>query len=78
MAQFLAMTVEEFTERYTRLRPDRLGLLLEEKPNQECIFLDGMDCRVQTVKPQQCRDFPNQWNFSGWREQCKAIPREVA
>ena len=77
MAQFLAMTVEDFTGQFTRLRPDRQGLLLTERDNHECIFLDGMDCRVQPVKPQQCRDFPNKWNFPGWQEKCKAIPREV-
>lgn len=77
MAQFLAMTVEEFTERFTRLRPDRQGLLLQERDNHECIFLDGKDCRVQPVKPQQCRDFPNNWNFPGWEKLCWATPREV-
>jgi hypothetical protein len=25
------------------------------------------------VKPQQCKDFPNGWNFPGWREVCEAI-----
>ncbi|NBT90581.1 MAG: YkgJ family cysteine cluster protein, partial [Verrucomicrobia bacterium] len=37
-----------------------------------CIFLEGQDCRIQPVKPQQCRDFPNAWNFPGWRDICMA------
>jgi Fe-S-cluster containining protein len=77
MAAHLGVDQEEFIQRYTRLRADRRGLSLVEKPNHECIFLDGMDCRVQTVKPQQCRDFPNKWNFPGWERICRAIPREV-
>jgi len=77
LAAHLNITVHEFTERYTRLRKDRGGLVLTEKPNGACVFLDGDDCRVQPVKPQQCRDFPNLWNFPGWEKQCKAIPRVV-
>ena len=54
----------------------RVGLhySLTEKPNGECVFLDGRDCHIQPVKPQQCRDFPNRWNFPGWRQVCEAIP----
>ena len=29
-------------------------------------------CRINPVKPRQCRDFPNKWNFPGWRELCRA------
>lgn len=64
----------DFIQTYTRLRPDRQGLSLIEKPGGDCIFLYGMDCRVQAVKPQQCRDFPNQWNFPGWEKICQAKP----
>ena len=68
----------EFIERYTRLRDDRRGLALVEKPNGECVFLSGNDCSVQPVKPQQCRDFPNLWNFPGFEKICRAVPREVS
>ncbi len=59
-----------------RLRPNRDGLALTDKPNGECIFLEGRDCRVQPVKPGQCRGFPNTWNFPGWREVCEAVEVE--
>ena len=72
------MTEFEFIQRFGRLTVDRCGLSLEEKPNRECIFLDGNDCRVQAAKPQQCRDFPNRWSFPGWRELCQALPRGMA
>ncbi len=77
MAVHLGMTEQEFIDRYTRLRWFRRGLSLQEKPNGECVFLDGQDCRVQPVKPKQCRDFPNLWNFPGFEKTCQAIPREV-
>jgi Fe-S-cluster containining protein len=77
LAAFLRLDEREFIARYTRLREDRTGLALNERPNGECVFLDGMDCAVQPVKPQQCRDFPNLWNFPGFQETCRAIPRRV-
>jgi Fe-S-cluster containining protein len=75
LAIFLEITAEELIQRCLRLRPDRLGLALAEQPDGACVFLVGNDCRVQPVKPQQCRDFPNGWNFPGFEEQCRAIKR---
>ena len=77
MAAFLHIDEVTFIQRYLHLRADRQGLALENKPNGECIFLKGEDCSVQPVKPQQCRDFPNLWNFPGFEKVCHAIPRQV-
>ena len=77
LAGFLGVSEHDFIQKFTRLRQDRLGLTLLEKPNGECIFLAGNDCSVQAVKPQQCRDFPNLWNFPDFQEVCRAIPRRV-
>ncbi len=78
IAAHLEMDESEFIQEYTRLRPRRDGLALTDKPNGECIFLDGRDCRIQEVKPSQCRGFPNEWNFPGWREVCEAVEVEEA
>jgi Fe-S-cluster containining protein len=77
LAAFKGLSEHAFIQQYTRLRQDRSGLALQEKPNGECVFLDGNDCSVQPVKPQQCRDFPNLWNFPGFEKQCRAIPKLV-
>jgi Fe-S-cluster containining protein len=77
LAKFKGLSEFDFIQKYTRLHTDKRGLSLIEKENHECIFLDGKDCTVQPVKPQQCQDFPNKWNFPGWRDICQAIPREV-
>ncbi len=74
IAAHLKMSEHDFIQEYTRLRPQRDGLALIDKGNGECVFLDGQDCRVQAVKPDQCRGFPNTWNFPGWREVCEAVP----
>src|SRR6185436_14846462 len=77
LAAFKGMAVGVFIERFTRLRKDRSGLALTEKINGECVFLEGNDCSIQPVKPQQCRDFPNLWNFPGFEKVCRAVPRLV-
>lgn len=77
IAAHVGMAGEEFIARHTRLRPDRRGLSLLEKPDASCEWLDGRDCRLQAVKPAQCRAFPNDWNFPGWREKCDAVPSLV-
>jgi Fe-S-cluster containining protein len=78
LAAFLNLSEREFIERHTRLRSDRQGLALAEKANGECVFLDGQDCGVQPVKPRQCREFPNGWNFPGFEKVCRAVAREVS
>lgn len=78
LAAFKGTSEHDFIQQFMRLRHDRRGLALQEKPNGECVFLDGNDCAVQSVKPQQCRDFPNLWNFPGFEKICHAIPRMVS
>jgi hypothetical protein len=78
LAMFKRMTEHDFIQKFTRLTADRRGLALTEKPNGECIFLEDNDCSVQPVKPQQCRNFPNLWNFPGFEKICKAIPKMVS
>ena len=77
MAGHLGLGEDGFIQRFTRLRADRRGLALTEQPDGACVFLEGRDCRVQAVKPRQCRDFPNGWNFPGFLDHCRAIPREL-
>ena len=74
IAAFLEMPVADFVENYTRLRANRQGLSIDDKPNGECLFLDGINCQINPVKPAQCAGFPNAWNFPGWRDVCEAIP----
>lgn len=78
MARFLGVSELEFIENYTRVNRARTGLALKDQDNGACIFLEGENCRVQPVKPQQCRDFPNLWNFPGFQDLCSAIPRVVS
>jgi len=74
IAAHLSLETPDFIARFTRLRADRRGLSLIDRPDHSCIFLEGRDCLINAVKPQQCRDFPNKWRFPGWRQVCEAIP----
>lgn len=78
LAAFQNVSEHDFIQRFARLRHDRHGLALQEQPDGACIFLQDGNCAVQPVKPQQCRDFPNLWNFPGSEKSCRAIPREVS
>jgi Fe-S-cluster containining protein len=78
MAAHLGLELDEFIRRFTRLNRQRSGLSLDEKPDGSCVFLDGDDCRVQPVKPRQCRGFPNLWDFPGFDQVCRAKPRDVS
>lgn len=61
VASFKGLSEQAFIEQFTRLRHNRLGLALKEQEDGSCVFLDGGNCAVQPVKPQQCKDFPNRW-----------------
>lgn len=77
LAVFLRLTGHEFIQQFTRLTHDRRGLALQEKSDGACVFLEGDDCAVQPVKPQQCSDFPNLWRHPDAEKLCRAIPRLV-
>lgn len=74
IAEYLGLGVDEFIAKFTRLRMNRNGLSLIEKANDECIMLENGGCKIQDVKPFQCKGFPNRWNFPGWQKQCQAKP----
>ena len=78
LAAFNNLSEHDFIQRFTRLTNDRRGLALQEQPGGACVFLNGHDCAVQPVKPQQCRDFPNLWRHPDADKLCRAIPREVS
>lgn len=76
IAAYLGVPEAEFFEHYTRIAPDRSCLALTDLPSGACIYLaetpEGLSfCRINPVKPRQCREFPEHWNFPGWQECCE-------
>ncbi len=78
IAAFLGMTTDNFVQNHTRLNAARNGLVLLDQADGSCAFLAGNDCSINPVKPQQCRDFPNLWNFPGFTETCRAKPIDMS
>ena len=74
IAGFLGMEEHEFVQEFTRIRANRTGLsLVDKEGSTECVMLQDDKCRIHEVKPEQCRGFPNTWNFPGWEKECQAI-----
>ncbi|MCR5413560.1 MAG: YkgJ family cysteine cluster protein [Kiritimatiellae bacterium] len=62
IAAFLGMREDEFIEKETELSPDRKSLVLHSRPDGSCVFLtEGNLCRINPVKPDKCRTFPQDW-----------------
>ena len=73
IAVFLGIPEDEFIQKHTVLTPDRKSLSLMEKEDGSCVYYDDnvKACILQSVKPQQCKDFPKVWNFPGWDVICE-------
>ena len=78
IAAFKNLSETDFIQQFTRLAADRRGLALLDQADGACVFLHAGNCGVQPVKPQQCLDFPNRWNFPGFERVCQALAKEVS
>lgn len=72
MAEFLGMLVYDFTDQFCDVL-DRQKLVLKKSPDEVCVFLDDVGCRVHAVKPQQCRDFPSKWRTPASLQYCQGL-----
>lgn len=70
IAEYLGLNTYAFIETYTQITHDRKALALIDKKNGECIFLTPQGCRINTVKPDQCLDFPKKWKFKAFHSIC--------
>ena len=58
LAKYLRLRAQEFLERYTEVDPED-GERVLKRNGSGCIFLDGNDCTVYEVRPDNCVDFPH-------------------
>lgn len=78
IAEYLGLSVADFTRSYTRLTRDRRQLSLIEQEDGSCVFLqDDSLCMINAVKPVQCREFPHVWQFVGFEDVCAAAKGDV-
>jgi len=72
MADFLQIEVSVFRQTYCDQQWDGSHILLDRSGTDECIFLQPDNtCRVHTVKPQQCADFPFGWRTQDFFKTCE-------
>lgn len=83
MAEFLQLSIKEFSIRYLRKANGRLALI-ESKKTFDCIFLKDRKCLVYGARPKQCRTFPfwphileNQQAWDQTAEACEGINDEA-
>jgi len=74
IASFLNLSEEEFIAQHTRINTSRNGLSILENEDHSCSMLVKGQCRIHDAKPEQCKGFPNTWNFPGWQKICHAKP----
>ncbi|NLF93633.1 MAG: YkgJ family cysteine cluster protein [Oligosphaeraceae bacterium] len=80
IAAFLQLSQEEFRQQYTRLAPDRKCLILTDREDGACVFLNRDNlCRINPVKPTQCRTFPQHWQVEPeFQNTCQGFYSSVA
>ncbi len=76
ISAYLHVTEEDFINTCCRLQRNRQGLsLIDANDGACCMLREDNTCSIQSVKPQQCRDFPQRWNFPGWEQRCPAAKK---
>ena len=74
IAAFLGMEVADFIANETELAPDRKSLVLKSCPDGSCIYLTSDNlCRINPVKPDKCRTFPQEWTNPDSDKVCPAL-----
>ena len=74
IAQYLGMEEQEFIDKETVVAPDRKGLILRNRADDSCVWLDEHNhCRIHAVKPDKCRTFPFEWTNADSHEVCPAL-----
>lgn len=74
ISQYLGMNEDRFIQDFAVLKGDRSGLSIRMSENGPCIFLsDSSECSINAVKPRQCREFPQKWNYEGYEKICEGM-----
>ena len=84
IAEFLDLTINEFSQKYLRRVKGRLSLI-ELPKTYDCVFLKDKKCQIYPVRPTQCRTYPwwprNLKSEKDWQEAasfCEGIRANAA
>lgn len=57
MANFLNLSISEFSAKYLRQVGDRVSLI-EQPVSYDCVFFKDKQCTIYEARPLQCRTYP--------------------
>jgi len=68
------MEEDVFVNEFTDVSADRRALVMKDAPDGSCILL-GADnqCRTNSAKPRQCREFPFTWRNENSANICPGL-----
>lgn len=61
IAAALGLDERECAEQYFQISRDRRHLRAVERPDGSCAFLGEEGCRIYSLRPRACREFPYLW-----------------
>jgi uncharacterized protein len=64
LARSMRLSPAKFMAEYT-VQDEEEERVLRQKPEGECVFLDGNDCTVYDVRPETCQRFPHMVRGNG-------------
>lgn len=74
IAAHLGLSEADFIARETEIAPDRMGLVLKDRPDGACAMLDENNrCRIYPVRPEKCRTFPFDWVNDNSYDYCEGL-----
>ncbi len=78
LADSLGISLQEFSDKYTRTLPSG-RLSLRERSNYDCVFFKrGQGCTVYPERPKQCRTWPfwrgNLASQAHWQDSARECP----
>lgn len=74
IASFLKQSEFDFVNEFCEIE-ERQKLVLKKYPDESCIFLTSEGCKIHSVKPQQCRDFPIKWRTPASLTYCEGLKK---
>lgn len=76
IARHLGIDQSEFVQNYCT--KDDGHLVLKSREDGACVFLSDEGCEINSVKPQQCIDYPYKWRDKESYDYCEGIKLLIA
>mgnify|MGYP001593771831 CR=1 FL=1 len=70
----LGLSEFDFINQFCELE-DRRKLVLKKNTDESCIFLAAEGCKIHSVKPMQCREFPVKWRTPASFKYCEGLKK---